>query len=532
MSLTAANPSPLPDPDGEAVRSTASESVEAALASVDAMQQNLKAVAREMRGADRRGPLRPGKLISSRARVRGEAMSRTYRFADAVMTAALAWIACDLANPAGVWRTPMDAVAPFLGTAMLLLASLRVFNAYRFGAREAFAAHLSRVAASFAAAGIALAAAAALGVFPAAQARAAGLWFAVTFVLLATAHLAWWLATRAMRRSGRLTPNIVIVGATANAERLIGRAIASREIAILGIFDDRMDRAPDEILGVPVLGDTDALMSHRIMPYVDRVVITVSSMAQARVNALAAKLGALPNDVTLMVDVGADDGQSNALSRLLDAPLAQMSGVRSDERRAFAKRLQDLVFGAIAAVLALPVLGAIALAVRLDSPGPILFSQRRHGFNNEDIVVWKFRSMHHALRDDAASQQITRDDARVTRVGRFIRNTSLDELPQLFNVLRGEMSLVGPRPHAPGTRTGEVESARLVAEYAHRHRMKPGMTGWAAIKGSRGAMETPEQVRRRVALDIEYIERQSFWLDLYIMAMTLPCLLGDRQGAR
>jgi len=140
--------------------------------------------------------------------------------------------------------------------------------------------------------------------------------------------------------------------------------------------------------------------------------------------------------------------------------------------------------------------------------------------------------MHHALRDETAGRQIERDDARVTRVGRFIRRTSLDELPQLFNVLRGEMSLVGPRPHAPGTKTGDVESARLVAEYAHRHRMKPGMTGWAAIKGSRGAMETPEQVRRRVALDIEYIERQSFWLDLYIMVMTLPCLLGDRQGAR
>jgi lipopolysaccharide/colanic/teichoic acid biosynthesis glycosyltransferase len=174
----------------------------------------------------------------------------------------------------------------------------------------------------------------------------------------------------------------------------------------------------------------------------------------------------------------------------------------------------------------------IALAVRLDSPGPIFFRQRRHGFNNEDIVVWKFRSMRHDLRDETAARQIERGDERVTRVGAFIRKTSLDELPQLFNVLRGEMSLVGPRPHAPGTRTGDVEASRLVAEYAHRHRMKPGMTGWAAIKGSRGAMRTAEQVRARVGLDIEYIERQSFWLDLYIMVMTLPCLLGDRQAAR
>jgi lipopolysaccharide/colanic/teichoic acid biosynthesis glycosyltransferase len=129
--------------------------------------------------------------------------------------------------------------------------------------------------------------------------------------------------------------------------------------------------------------------------------------------------------------------------------------------------------------------------------------------------------------DATASRQVSADDDRVTRVGRIIRRTSLDELPQILNVLKGEMSLVGPRPHAIGMKTGEVESARLVAEYAHRHRMKPGMTGWAAIKGSRGPVDTPELVKRRVALDVEYIERQSFWFDLYIIAMTIPCLLGD-----
>jgi polysaccharide biosynthesis protein PslA len=503
-----------------------------ALASVDRMQLELSAMAKRMRGAERRGPLRPGRLISARARVRGEAMSRSYRLGDAVVTAALALIAGEAANPGGLWRAPVNGVAPFFGAAILLLAALRWFGAYRFGAREGLLIHVSRVTAALIGPGLVLFALTAAGLFTAGAGLMAMLWFGAAFVLLIGCHAAWWATTRAMRRSGRLTPNIVIVGATPNAARLIARAIESREIAVLGIFDDRLDRAPDEILGVPVLGDTDALMSHRIMPFVDRVVITVSSMAQVRVNALAAKLGVLPNDVTVMVDVGGDGHQSTAMSRLLDAPLAQMSGRRDDERRAFAKRVQDLVIGLTALILALPVIAAIVVAVRLDSPGPILFRQRRHGFNNEDIVVWKFRSMHHDRRDDTAAQQIQANDDRVTRVGRFIRKTSLDELPQLFNVIRGEMSLVGPRPHAPGTMTGEVESARLVAEYAHRHRMKPGMTGWAAIKGSRGAMATPEQVRERVALDVDYIERQSFWLDLYIMLMTLPCLLGDRQGAR
>ncbi len=174
----------------------------------------------------------------------------------------------------------------------------------------------------------------------------------------------------------------------------------------------------------------------------------------------------------------------------------------------------------------------VALAVRLDSPGPVFFRQRRHGFNQEVIVVWKFRSMRHEAADATASRQVSADDDRITRVGRFIRATSLDELPQIFNVLSGEMSLVGPRPHAIGMKTGETESARLVAEYAHRHRIKPGMTGWAAIKGSRGPVDTEAQVRERVQWDIDYIERQSLWLDLWIMLITIPVLLGDRAAVR
>jgi lipopolysaccharide/colanic/teichoic acid biosynthesis glycosyltransferase len=127
---------------------------------------------------------------------------------------------------------------------------------------------------------------------------------------------------------------------------------------------------------------------------------------------------------------------------------------------------------------------------------------------------------------------VSADDERVTRVGRFIRKTSLDELPQLWNVIRGEMSLVGPRPHAIGMLTGGGEASKLVETYAHRHRMKPGLTGWAAVNGSRGPVDTPEAVRRRVSLDLEYVERQSLWLDFAIMVRTLPCVLGDSAGVR
>ena len=147
-------------------------------------------------------------------------------------------------------------------------------------------------------------------------------------------------------------------------------------------------------------------------------------------------------------------------------------------------------------------------------------------------MVLKFRSMRHDAADAQARQQVQANDSRVTRIGRFIRKTSLDELPQLFNVLTGQMSLVGPRPHAIGMCSGDRESARLVDEYAWRHRMKPGITGWAQVNGSRGPVDTPEQVRERVRLDVEYIERQSLWFDLYIMAITLPCLLGDKAAVR
>ena len=179
-----------------------------------------------------------------------------------------------------------------------------------------------------------------------------------------------------------------------------------------------------------------------------------------------------------------------------------------------------------------PVIAIVALIVRLDSAGPVFFKQRRHGFNNESIMVWKFRTMKHEATDERAERQVGRNDERVTRIGRFLRKTSVDELPQLFNVLRGEMSLVGPRPHAIGMKSGDVESALLVAEYAHRHRIKPGMTGWAAINGSRGALQTAADVARRVELDVEYIENQSFWLDMKIIALTVPRMLGDREAIR
>jgi Undecaprenyl-phosphate glucose phosphotransferase len=349
---------------------------------------------------------------------------------------------------------------------------------------------------------------------------------------LAAFHGAWWVLVARWRSLGLLTPNVVVVGATSDAANLISGVIDRRDMNILGVFDDRAKRSPLAMLGVPVLGTTDAMFRHRIMPYVDLIVVTIDQSAAARVRQIMGRLAVLPNQVTLLFDDAAENRQAAAIEQISDAPLAPLHATTDAAGKASAKRVQDLVIGAAALLIFAPVMALIALAVRVDSPGPVFFRQRREGFNNEEFLVWKFRTMRHDTADRQAVRQVTADDDRVTRVGRILRKASLDELPQLFNVIVGEMSLVGPRPHAVGMKTGDSESAELVAEYAHRHRIKPGMTGWAAINGSRGPLHEPEEVCRRVALDIAYIERQSIWLDLLIMVKTIPSLLGDRAAVR
>jgi len=173
---------------------------------------------------------------------------------------------------------------------------------------------------------------------------------------------------------------------------------------------------------------------------------------------------------------------------------------------------------------------ATALAVKLDSRGPVFFRQKRHGFNNELIEVLKFRSMYTEMADLNAARQVTKDDPRVTRVGRFIRKSSLDELPQLINVLRGELSLVGPRPHAVETKAGNRLYQDVVDGYFARHRMKPGITGWAQVNGWRGETDTVEKLERRIEHDLYYIENWSLPFDLYILAMTPISLFNTRNA--
>lgn len=320
----------------------------------------------------------------------------------------------------------------------------------------------------------------------------------------------------------------VLVGGGSGAATLI-RKLAERpdnDIRICGIFDDRGgDRSPDAVLDVPKIGRFDDLVVFCRQAEVDMIIMTLPPHAETRIAALLAQFKVLPVPVHLSAfsrDFRFEDGP-DGLSALLPASFRP-------ERR-LAKRVFDLTIASVLLLLLAPVFAITALLVRLDSPGPVFFRQVRHGFNDRPIRVWKFRSMYHEQADIAAERVVVRGDSRVTRVGRILRKTSIDELPQLFNVFGGTLSLVGPRPHAVAAQSSRQEAFdRIVDGYSARHRLPPGITGWAQVNGWRGEVDDPESLRARFAHDLFYIENWSLWFDLAILLRT-PISLFDTRRA-
>ena len=422
--------------------------------------------------------------------------------------------------------------ASLLGAVMFIFM-LFSMRAHRFAPSETYAAHMKKVAAASAAAlGLWLTAALMTRpdtFLPDALAKAG---LAATFGLFAL-HTIYYLRVRALHKQGALTPNIVMLGATESARRLIEENAKTHELNILAIFDERISRAPLNIHGVPIVGQIDDMLTWDKLPYVNRIVVTLPTMAAERKQKFIEQIRLVPNSIAFLVDEFENlNHVQQRLSQIAEISLRDVTGKPKSGRHTAIKRLTDIVLSSIALVLGAPFLALIAIAIKLDSKGPALFKQQRHGFNNRVFEGYKFRSMKVEMEDKLAARQVSKDDDRVTKLGNFIRKTSIDELPQLLNVLKGEMSLVGPRPHAVGMRTEGKDSIDLVAEYAHRHRVKPGMTGWAQINGSRGALLTQADVARRVNFDVEYIERSNFFFDLMIMLKTLPCLLGDSETIR
>ncbi len=235
-------------------------------------------------------------------------------------------------------------------------------------------------------------------------------------------------------------------------------------------------------------------------------------------------------DVCVSIEPLAEIVQVRRTGYVGNLPVLEVVDRPRENWRALFKWTEDKLLAAVLLVAVGPLMAVLAILIKLDSDGPILFVQSRFGFNNEVIRVLKFRTMRVDRSDPSGAERTVRDDPRVTRVGRILRWLSLDELPQLINVLRDDMSLVGPRPHAVKMKVGEQLYAEAVEQYLHRHRVKPGITGWAQINGLRGEVATLEKARARVAHDLYYIEHWSLWLDLKILAKTVG-IVASGKGA-
>jgi Undecaprenyl-phosphate glucose phosphotransferase len=348
-----------------------------------------------------------------------------------------------------------------------------------------------------------------------------GILIATTALALAAGRTAAAATARSLLDQGALTREVAILGATRQARLFVERLQRARHpgTRIIGVFDDRKTRIDDDLPGAPMIGDLQALAVLVRRGRVDDVVLALPWNAQARVLALIEQLRSLPVNVSLAFDTVAYDLDARPLVERRDLPALTIHAAPLDGWGGIAKAIEDRLLAFAALIALAPLMVLIAALIRIDSRGPVIFRQKRFGFNNEVIEIFKFRTMYaHVGTAVAPFRQARRDDPRVTRVGRLLRRTSLDELPQLVNVLQGRMSLVGPRPHV-----GEIHDcfARLIRNYDARHKIKPGITGWAQINGCRGETDTLDKMRRRVELDIWYVEHWSVLLDLRILLTTL-----------
>jgi len=330
-------------------------------------------------------------------------------------------------------------------------------------------------------------------------------------------------------RSGRLDRRTVVVGGGEFGGDLLRalRAAQTAELHVLGVFDDRNDdRTPETIEGFPKLGTVDDLVDFARTTRIDLVIFAMPITAESRILEMLRKLCVLPTDIRLAAHANRLRFRPRSYSYVGQVPVLDILDKPIADWDVVIKLAFDKIVGSLALIALSPVLLATALAVKLESPGPALFRQKRYGFNNELIEIFKFRSMYADQTDATATRLVTRDDPRVTRVGRFIRRTSLDELPQLLNVVwKGNLSLVGPRPHAVHAKAADRKYDEVVDGYFSRHRVRPGITGWAQINGWRGETDTPEKIQQRVEHDLYYIENWSIFLDMYILAVTPYSLL-------
>lgn len=434
---------------------------------------------------------------------------------------------------------PKDAPAALYFGAALLGATLTVcfvqaFDGYGIAALRSFANQVSKALTGFTLAMVVLVL---IGFFSKTSIEFSRLWFgawyATGFAAILMFRAAVHFQVRRAVDDGRIERRAVIVGGGEPAAELIRSLEAQHDsdIRICGIFDDRTDeRSPAIVAGYPRLGTVPELVAFSRTARVDMLIVTLPLAAERRVLQLLKRLWVLPVDIRLSAHSYKLRFRPRSYSWEGAVPMFDIFEKPIADWDAITKRIFDVTASLGALILLSPLMLAAAIAIRLESPGPVIFRQKRYGFNNEVIEVLKFRSMFHAMADPDAKRVVTKGDPRVTRVGRFIRKTSIDELPQLINVLKGELSLVGPRPHAVNAHTQNKLWDEVVDGYFARHKVKPGVTGWAQINGWRGEVDTEEKIRQRVAYDLFYIENWSLAFDIRICLLT-PFRLLNTENA-
>jgi len=359
------------------------------------------------------------------------------------------------------------------------------------------------------------------------------LWFSLTASGIMCTRVVLRPVMEQWIKQGLATTRVAVVGSGEAATRLAHYLLGLRDVSVefCGIFDDRARSRRDEtmpesdIVEMPRTGNIRQLCELARTQKLDQIILATPEISQKRLTELLKRMRSLPVDVRLCRDsLEYFLPQSSyefcgilPLLRLYDKPISGWGKL--------VKRIEDQVLALTLLAMMAPVLLTIAALIKLDSRGPVLFKQGRYGFNNRVITVFKFRTMYHDRADFGGEQQITENDPRVTRVGQVLRRWSLDELPQLLNVLLGDMSVVGPRPHPLRCGVDGRLFEEVVEEYAERHRVKPGITGWAQVHGWHGAADTQEKIRERVKHDLHYIDNWSVLLDLKILAMTTYIVL-------
>jgi len=347
-------------------------------------------------------------------------------------------------------------------------------------------------------------------------------WFVVTPFALFASHLA--ARTLGADPGGdSAVRSVVIIGANDVGLKFASTIKNNPDLfmSVHGFFDDRGSGRRPQALPCPVLGKMTDIATFVREHHTRMIVISQPISAQPRIRKLLDELQDTTASVYFLPDIYIFDLMQARFDNVGGMPLIAICETPFTGLNSLVKRASDLILGIAIQISLIPLMLVIAIAIKLTSPGPVIFRQRRYGLYGEEIVIYKFRSMTVA-EDDGGVVQARKNDARVTRLGAFLRRNSLDELPQFINVLQGRMSIVGPRPHAVAH---NEQYRKLIKGYMLRHKVKPGITGWAQVNGLRGETETLEKMQARIEYDLEYLRNWSLWLDLWIILRTIKVVL-------